>query len=571
MLTIDAGDPTGYSNMNSHFRIAALAALVLALLNGQAAAQRAPDAGQIMREAQPPSVIPVPQAKPPLREEGASPKAQGDEFRLTVKAFDIRGNTAISTETLQALVADRVGAQQSFTELNAAAARITAYYRAQGYAAARAYLPPQEIKDGVVVIEILEGRVATRRLNNQSRLSDDRAAAYLGEINDGDVIRSAQIDRSLLLLNDTPGVGSARATLQPGASVGTSELLVELTPAAPYAAAITADNYGNRYTGEYRLGADLYLNSPLMIGDQLAFSALTTDRNMTYGRVAYQVPVGSDGLRIGAAYFDTRYELAREFSDLDAHGKARSGSLFAAYPFIRSPLTNLSGVATWEEKRLNDQVDATSTSTDRAVHLANLGLFGSHQDSFGGGGINNLNVSITLGELDIESPAARAIDAASARSNGSYARLYFSASRLQRLSSADLLSFSVSGQRASKNLDSSEKFSLGGAYGVRAYPQGEGIGDEGYLAKLELRHQLNDALQATVFYDTGSVTINRNTFDSSDNSRTLSGAGVGLNAVFGGIQLRSSLAWRTQGGAPNSIPASAERRPTLWVQATATF
>jgi hemolysin activation/secretion protein len=47
---------------------------------------------------------------------------------------------------------------------------------------------------------------------------------------------------------------------------------------------------------------------------------------------------------------------------------------------------------------------------------------------------------------------------------------------------------SFSGQRASKNLDSSEEFFLGGPNGVRAYPQGEGAGDEGWLSRLELRH-----------------------------------------------------------------------------------
>jgi hypothetical protein len=70
----------------------------------------------------------------------------------------------------------------------------------------------------------------------------------------------------------------------------------------------------------------------------------------------------------------------------------------------------------------------------------------------------------------------------------------------------------VSGQTASKNLDSSEKFSLGGINGVRAYPQGEASGDEGYRGTVELRHNVMPNVQATVFYDWGKVTINRNPF-----------------------------------------------------------
>jgi hemolysin activation/secretion protein len=549
-----------------------LPALALSLLSIEAIAQTPPrpDAGQILREVQPPALR-VPEAVPPPRTEEPQPDAGAIDARIMVKSFRISGNTAISTETLLPLIVDLAGTERSLRELHGAAARLTAYYRQQGYAVARAYLPAQEIKDGVVAINIIEGRIDKRRLSNESRLSDDRANAYLGEVKDGDVIRSAQLDRGLLLLNDTPGVGSARATLQPGASVGTSELLVELNPAAPYAASLSLDNHGNRYTGEYRVGGDLYLNSPLRIGDQLAISALASDRDQTYGRVAYRLPIGSNGWQLGAAYFDTRYELARDFEDLDAHGKATSASVFVTYPFIRSQASNLYGALTWEEKRLTDEVDATSTETKKALHIANLSVYGDHQDGFGGGGINNFNLSLVFGQLDIKSREARAIDDASAETDGSYTRLFFSAGRLQRLSRTDVLSVSLSGQLASKNLDSAEKFSLGGAYGVRAYPQGEGIGDEGYLVTLEWRHDFNDVLQGTLFYDTGSVTINRNEFGTAPNSRTLSGVGVGMNASYGDTQLRASLAWPTQGGDPTSIPSSAERTPTLWVEMRAVF
>jgi hemolysin activation/secretion protein len=91
-------------------------------------------------------------------------------------------------------------------------------------------------------------------------------------------------------------------------------------------------------------------------------------------------------------------------------------------------------------------------------------------------------------------------------------RLAYALSRLQRLTNADTLSLAVSGQVANKNLDSSEKFSLGGATGVRTYPQGEADGNEGYLASVELRHNLNDALQAILFYDTGAIRINQTPF-----------------------------------------------------------
>ena len=549
-------------------------ALALCTLSSGALAQTAPapDAGRVLQDLQPAPVLTAPKISPLQRLDGLPAAPVADEVRALVKSVVITGNQELPTPELQALVTNLPGTEQTLSQLNAAARRITAYYRERGYAVARAYLPAQDITNGTVTISIVEGRIASHKLNNQARLSSQRAGAFFSQIKDGDVIKSAQIDRGLLLLQDTPGVAASRATLQPGASVGTSELLIELDPARAYSANLTLDNYGSRYTGEYRLGGAFSLASPLNIGDQLSFTALTSGSRLSFGRLAYQLPVGSDGLRLGAAYFGTRYKLGNEFAVLDAHGSANSNSVFASYPFLRSQLKNLSATASYESKRLNDQVDSTATVTNKNVRIINLSLAGNLQDALGGGGINSFDLNLALGRLGILSPGALAIDAVSAQSDGRYNRIAYSASRLQRLTDATALSVSLTGQQASKNLDSSEKFSLGGANAVRAYPQGEAVGDEGQRASLELQHTLAASLQAILFYDFGQVSINKNPFGPpAANSRSLAGAGMGFNASLSSIQLRSSLAWRTTGGKPTSIPAGSAKRPTLWLQATLAF
>ena len=123
---------------------------------------------------------------------------------------------------------------------------------------------------------------------------------------------------------------------------------------------------------------------------------------------------------------------------------------------------------------------------------------------------------------------------------------------------------SLSGQQANKNLNSSEKFSLGGASGVRAYPQGEGSGDQGLLANIELQRNLTAQVQGVVFYDFGQVDINRNPFAAGSNTRSLGGVGVGLNGQIEKLQLKTSVAWRTRGGDP--LSDTAKRNPRLWLQ-----
>ena len=157
-----------------------------------------------------------------------------------------------------------------------------------------------------------------------------------------------------------------------------------------------------------------------------------------------------------------------------------------------------------------------------------------------------------LGELNIKSAA-------------------YGVSRLQSINNSTQVALTLNGQQAGKNLDSSEKFSLGGISGVRAYPQGEASGDEGLKATLELRHSAN--WQIAAFYDAGTVKTNKNPFGvaGAANSKSLSGAGFGINANFDTVQLKVALAWRTSGGAPASLPVDLGKSPVLIVAAAVSF
>ena len=363
-----------------------------------------------------------------------------------------------------------------------------------------------------------------------------------------------------------------RATLQPGAEVGTSDMLLEVDPGPRVTGNVPLDNLSSRYTGNVRMSGSLFVNNLSDIGDQIAVSGLLSNRKLNYGRVGYSLPIGSDGLRAEVAYSATRYELAQEFAALDAHGRATSLSFKLGYPFIRTQRGTLSGSLGVETKRLNDEIGSTATLNEKRARVFTAGLLGTYQDDLGGGGASSGKLTATFGKLQIESAASLAIDEVSARTNGNYSKLYFAGNRLQRLTDQDQLWIALSAQWAGNNLDSSEKFLLGGANGVRAFPQGEGIGDQGFLATVEMRHNFADALRVTVFYDAGSVKVNHSVFDpTATNRRTLAGAGLGFNALVVGTDLRASLAWRTVGGEPLSVPPGTAKSPTLWLRANQPF
>ena len=563
-------------NKHTH-RLAILTLIVLPNLSVYAApAIIQPDAGQTLRELQKDPGVLVPKASPSLRIEGngAAKGTDSNEVRIGVTAIHVTGNSVFTASELEALTSNLVGGEFSLAQLNAGATRITAYYREHGYVVARAYLPAQDIKDGVVVINVLEGIAGQKYIDNKSLLSNQRANAYLNGVRSGDVLQAKQADRALLLLNDTPGVGDARATLQPGASVGFSDLLIELTPAARFAGDVEVDNYGNSSTGQNRLGAALVFNSPLSIGDQLSVRVLATNQSMNYGRLAYQLPLGGSGLRVGVAYSDTSYRIGTGLAaPLLKHGTATDSSIYAVYPFIRSQDSNFSGTLTWEDKKLKDLSDAAANIaaelySNKEVKLANLDLSGNHQDALVGGGVTYFDASLVSGTLTMD---AATVPNFGALSKGSFIKLAYSLTRLQRVTDSNLFSAALSAQQTNKNLNSSEQFSLGGAYGVRAYPQGEGTGDQGWMTNLELRHSFKDNLQGVLFYDAGTVTIVHTPIAAGINKRFLSGAGLGVNAGIMGVQLKAYAAWRTSGGLPTSIPAYDAKTPILWVEATKAF
>ena len=181
-----------------------------------------------------------------------------------------------------------------------------------------------------------------------------------------------------------------------------------------------------------------------------------------------------------------------------------------------------------------------------------------------------------MGDLDIRSPADRIADAATARSNGHYAVLRASASRLQQVAGPLSLYAAARGQLASKNLDSSEKMELGGAYGVRAYPEGESYGDEGYIATVEARLLLPSLPEAIPgrtqffgFVDTGAITIAEHPWFTGPNSAHRSGYGAGLIwSAPDNFIVKATYARKLGHQAATSAP---DRSGRVWIQLVKQF
>jgi hemolysin activation/secretion protein len=465
---------------------------------------------------------------------GAGPvSSQDDGPRFAVNSLTIKGATHFGAARLIAVAGFRPGTVMGLSGLRVMAAKITQFYNEKGFIVAQAYLPPQEIRHGAVEIAVIEGRYGKIGVANKTNISDVRLVAMLDGLNTGDPVTARPLERRLLIMSDRPGIDVA-STLAPGTEVGTSDLLVNVTARPRVDGSLEADNAGNPYTGRYRLGGTVNFNEPLGIGDLLSarFLASTTG-GMKYGRAFYETAVGDATVGVAYTYFD--YSLGKQFSQLDASGTEQIVSLYGSYPLIRSYNDNLNVFGDFDYRTLRDRIGIFQSTTDKRDFVLSAGVDGNFHDHILGGGVTSYTLTGTFGDLAIQTPSARELDAAFARTNGSYAKFSYDLSRLQHVVGPLSVFGDVRGQVASKNLDISEKMELGGASQVRAYPEGEAYGDEGYIVTLEARlllpkwpSRLPGFVQLVGFVDTGSVTFNTNPWYRGTNQATRSGAGMGL-------------------------------------------
>ena len=548
--------------------------LALLALGQNAYAQALPGAGTQLRQVTPPT---LPQAAAPtirIEEASAAPASDASSATVLVNDLQFSGARVYPATQLLAITQFRPGSQLTLGQLQAMAARITEHYRRHGYFVARAYLPAQDITGNVVTIAVSEGKYGQINLRNQSRLDDQRARDVLAGIDSGDTIKLLPLENRLLLLSDIPGV-RVTSTLVPGATPGSSDLLVDVVDNRRISGQVDIDNAGNPYTGEWRAGGSVYFNNLAGRGDVAGLRVQTSGRGLTYGRAFYQMPFGP--ATVGVAYSRLDYALGKQFSDLGAHGTADVASLYGSLALVRSRNSNLYFGAGYDHKTLKDELDLfPGAGREAQLGVAYVSLYGNHEDQFGGGGMNAFFVSASRGNLDIQTPDALLADAVTSRTNGSFGKLNLSASRLQRLGASWSLNAAVSAQLASKNLDPSEKFVLGGMDGIRGYPQGEAYGDEGYLASLEARYLLGRAsrnvpgqVHLLGFVDTGKVTINKDPWYAGPKGRSLSSAGVGATWNDpGNYALRMYYAVKLGDEPAMSAPDKSGR---FWIQAIKYF
>lgn len=529
-------------------------ASALMLWAGAVQAQQVPPTiSDALRQVPPPAPEkPVP-APPPVGNMPAPAQLQVQAGeKVTVHRIEIEGNQAIAGAELQSQVAAGIGQALTLAQLEELAGRITLYYRAHGYVVARAYLPAQEVTDGVVHIRVVEGHYGKFALKNASLVGDSTLLPILDLARAGGTVTQASLESAMLAVNELPGAVIRRADIMPGEQVGTSDFFI-VTDATPRVDGYVAgENYGSEYTGKRRIMGGASVNSPFGIGDRLTASGLLSDGgDLKNYRFAYAAPLTPRGLRAELAASRTDYELAGTYAALDAVGRADTVEMTLTYPFVRTQDYALEGSFNLGHRKLVDEIRSTATVNPKKANVGTFTLVSRSTNVLWGlPGQTTLMAAATLGHLDIDSAIGRTQDALGADTAGRYGKVNLSASRSTELARNWTVVTGLRLQHAlfGKNLDGSEDMSIAGIGSVKAYPPSEFAAENAALLNVEALYAL--PLQGPVtarigaFADAGYASMQR-AFGPTSSSRTLSDAGLSLYANYGNFFGTLQVAART--------------------------
>lgn len=508
--------------------------------------------------------LPQPQQLP------APPVVTAAQTGFVLRGVTFSGASVFSAAQLQAMVAGRIGKNTTLGDLDAIAQKITTMYREHGYIFATAVVPVQEVKNGVVEISVVEGRLGrvTLEIDPKAPISEERVRAMLTPLHQGQPLNGRVYERSMLLLSDLPGI-KAQSSLASGAEAGTTDLTVKIAKAAPLNVSLGLDNFGTREAGTLRGGGSVRWNSPFGIGDNLDARALVSEHNRTaFGRLSYEAPLGYNGVRAGIGASQVNYSLGGAFRALDAIGTSRIYDLSMTVPVVRQRNQNFFLRFLVDRKELTDRLRAVNYVSHKRVEGVGIGWAWEHRDDLAGGGYMSSSGTVYHGNLKLLDPANRLYDISpfGSHTDGPFTKLTLQLSRLQYVGPKQTVFLGIGGQLSSRNLDASEQLSLSGHDAVRSYAQGEVLANRGIIINAEYRYAVSSDISMYAFYDASRGWLNKpyNVADGHPAIRSLRGPGLGLNwAKPGKFSVDLTVAWRTT---DRAVSSGGDKKPRVFLQ-----
>jgi hemolysin activation/secretion protein len=490
-----------------------------------------------------PEIIPAPQNSPtpiPLTPE----KIPG---KITVKKFIILGNKVIPPEEIEKVLVNYHSRPLSFLELLIVPRKITQLYIDRGYITSGAFIPPQTIENGVVKIEILEGKIEEIKISGLTRLNEKYIRSRL-EIATKSPLNQNKLVNALQLLQINPLIANISAELSTGIEPGSSLLRVDIQEANTFAASLRVDNRETPSIGEISRQITLDSNNLLGLGDGLLIAYTNTDGSNGLNNLSYSLPINARNGKLNLFYSLQDSEIIEgTFKDLDIETQNSNFEVSLVQPLYQTPRKNLAlGLALSRQTSKNTLQDIPFPLSEGAdlrgeTKISVLRLFQEYSDR------HEKQV------IAFRSQFSFGIDAFDATINenlpdGEFFTWRGQAQYLRILSPSTTILVQSDLQLAGSPIVSLEQFSLGGVDTIRGYRQDTVIGDDGLFISAEISNtvlnlsQLKTKVEIIPFWDFGTVW---NTDSEKIDNRVLSSLGIGLR-----LSIDDTFAARLDWGLP---------------------
>ena len=451
------------------------------------------------------------------------------EDAFFVQSWNVVGVSLVEYQDIQNILDKYTGKKISFKEVKNAGLEIEKYYQDKGFLA-KVNIPPQDVTNGVVQLEILEARLGKIRIekDGSSLVEDQKILSIVrGSLKEGEYYEANSLNRGLLLSDDLPGV-SLTGFLQEGNKSGLVDLSLKTLKEESSTMELSIDNANARALGSERMVFSGSLISPLRQAEIISINSLISEGSF-FRSLSISFPFGGEGLKLRFNVSRLDYDvITKEFASLGIAGVVDGKEVELSYPIHRSNKSNLNFSLLADDRSYLTKVGGSQVKNS-SINSFKTEFSGNYFDQLGGGGANAASISFTRGKLDGFGVLPALI--------GKYDIYNYSLTRQQALTEKLSLYGSIRGQFTDglssgsgqeDYLDSAENFSLGGLYGVRAYPSGEATGAQGQLISMEFRYLINTGLIFKPHYDWGKVK-KRNLSSGGPNEYELSGTGVGFS------------------------------------------
>nr|WP_238717941.1 ShlB/FhaC/HecB family hemolysin secretion/activation protein [Petrachloros mirabilis] len=458
--------------------------------------ERLPPPGELLR---PPTELPPLPTEPDLPE---------DAETVTVRAFQVEGSTVFTPEELAAATAPFVNRPITFTELLQARTAITQLYIDKGYITSGAFIPAgQVISEGVVIIQVIEGRLAAVEVTGLRRLSPryirDRITLQVRA-----PLNVNQVLVALQMLQLDPLVERLSAELVAGLQPGESVLAITAEEAQAFRTQVVLDNARPESIGSFQRQVQFEHLNLLGYGDALRVAYANTDGSHQFSG-GYRLPINARNGTLEVTYEQTWSQVIEPevFRLIDLKGQARSLHLTYRQPVIQTPRQELAlglGVARRESETtiLGEPFPISPGSDDQGkTRLTELKFFQDWLQRHSNSVLalrSEFNFGLGLGATTNPTPP-----------DGHFFLWRTQAQWVRELAPDTLLVLRANAQVSDRPLPSLEQFGLGGADSVRGYPQDLQLADMGVFGSAEARFPLyrmpqgEGVLQVIPFLDIG--------------------------------------------------------------------